>query len=320
MEQNAGDARDWPLEQFDASADAHTLKHSWQEWLEAFELVMEMKGVFTQRERFVLLLMRGGKAVRQIFNNLMPCEEEVTVLTPPRLIIPEYDNAVVRLNKYFQSKINTRMELERFRDMKQGKFEDFARYLLRLRAQANRCEFKSRTEEEILYQATRGAVDAKVGNKRIDVNMTLDQLTQYAIGLEILNEQKKLDEISMSQQVTSANHNNVDDNSVLSVQKYNRPLPVKRNRSIEENPHRTDRRFKPNECDGCGSWHHRSGDRSCRALKMSCFKCGRSGHMAVKCSRNLEKRSVNRVVSGDDWEDQTPKPRELENINKVMRC
>lgn len=83
------------------------------------------------------------------------------------------------------------MELDRFRALKQMKGEDFSQFLLRLRAQANRCDFGVRTEDEILHQATHGASDVKVRDKRIDATITLDKIIQYAIGREMLNEQHK---------------------------------------------------------------------------------------------------------------------------------
>lgn len=279
------------------TADAHTLKHAWEEWIETFELVLESKRVATQREKFVLLMTRGGKDIRDIHKNQAVCEEEVTELVPPRLVIPVYDNAIARLEKYFGSKITTRMELERFRSLKQGNDEDFSRFLLKLRAQAKRCNFGTRTEEEILYQAMRGAIDVKVRDKRIESDISLDKLTQYAIGREILKEQDRVEKPAWSEK---------NEMPVMSVG-GGKLRPAKRD-SFKRNGGRQSQGHKE-ECTNCGNWNHKAGHPTCRANRMKCFKCGREGHLALKCrsgrSQGKPRREINNV--NDDWMDETPK-------------
>lgn len=303
------------------------MKHAWEEWLDAFELVLESKDVTGQREKFVLLMTRGGKALRQIHKNQTPSEDEVTELRPPRLIIPEYDNAVLRLQKYFGSKINLRMELDRFRSMKQTKSEDFCQFLLRLRAQANRCEFGKRTEDEILLQVTQGASDIKVRNKRIDATITLDKISQYAVGREILSKDEKEDKAEGDWQ--NGSH-------VMAIKQRTPPKRFEREdqrpreaikdrgfRSARNREGRYERnndkwkQEKRNECEACGSWNHRSGDRDCRASNLKCFECQRTGHLAMKCpNRSNRKRSINMVAEDEDWKESLPK-RSVDRLNEV---
>lgn len=296
--------KDWPLEPFSTASDAHTQKHAWEEWRETFELVLESKRVEAQREKFVLLMTRGGKDIRDIHKNQAPCDEEVTELLPPRLVIPVYDNAIARLDKYFGGKISTRMELERFRGLKQEAEEDFAKFLLRLRAQAKRCDFGTRTDEEVFHQATRGAADEKVRDKRIETSMTLDQLSQYAIGREILNEQKKSHQSSYT---TSA------EAPVMSIG-GGKLRPAKRTELKKESgtgwKKRTGYDHGKAECMNCGSWSHKSGADGCRAAKLKCFNCGKTGHLAVKCRGGKQQGGTKFSVSQieEDWADETPKP------------
>lgn len=314
--------RDWPLEVFDVEKDAQTLKHAWEEWLEAFELVLESKNVLGQREKFVLLMTRGGKALRQIHKNQTPSEDEVTEVKPPRLVLPEYDNAIARLDKYFGSKINVRMELDQFRSMKQSKNEDFSHFLLRLRAQANRCNFGIRTEDEILLQVTQGAFDVKVRNKRIDAAITLDKVAQYAVGREML---KRSVEDSKSE--SEIWHNNSQPVLALKqkppARRWNRDDSRARgfDKKRDYRGDRGDNKFKKekrNECGACGSWSHRSGDRDCRASKLKCFECQQMGHLAMKCPRRgNRKRSINMVTEEDDWKESLPTRSTIEHMNEV---
>lgn len=287
--------KDWPLEPFNTEADAHTLKHSWEEWRETFELVLESKHISNQREMFVLLLTRGGKDIREIHKNQAPCEDEEIELKLPRLELPVYDNAIARLNKYFGGKINIRMELERFRGMKQEKDEDFAKFLLRLRAQAKHCAFNVRSEEEILHQATRGALDEKVRDKRIDVAITLDQLAQYAIGREILNEQKK----------TASAFDLKTETAVMAVARGGKTRPV--NQFRYDSRKRSAVYERKTECGNCGSWRHQTGTPNCPAKKMKCFNCGKLGHVAAKCRQQKKSREMEVRNVTNDWADETPK-------------
>ena len=64
--------------------------------------------------------------------------------------------------------------------------ESFNQFVLRLRAQAARCEFGEREEKEILHHITMDARDERVRDKGLESVMVLDDLTGYAINREIL--------------------------------------------------------------------------------------------------------------------------------------
>lgn len=304
-------AKDWPLDPFDAVSDAQAAKHKWADWLEQFEMVCETKAITSQREKFLLLMTRGGSQLHQIHKNQPVHEEEVTELGFIRQVIPEYENAVVRLNAYFNSKVNTRMEMEKFRDMVQKTDEDFTNFTLRLRAQANRCEFGVRTEDEILYQATRGAKDEKVRDKRIDVKMTLDQLVQYAIGREILAEQKR-----ESKSVTTEWTAPQAEVGLVSHRWKSSGRRQDTREGRRENAYAAAGSSK-NPCGNCGSRFHETGHRLCKARRDKCKNCNRIGHWGRMCraGKSDSKASLNNV--DQQWQDLTPKAEDVPNGEKV---
>lgn len=317
LQMMAETGKEWPLEPFDIEKDAHTLKHAWDEWLDTFELVLESKNILTQREKYVLLMTRGGKEIRQIFKNQAPCEEEELEIRPPRLVIPEYDNAIIRLNKYFGSKINARMELDRFRAMKQTPDEDFNKFLLRLRAQANRCDFSTRTDDEVLHQVMQGARDVKVRNKRIDGKITLDGVVQYAVGREMLLAFEKeakggVEAWQPQSQPIMAMDEKSSPGRKMKNSRWTRGEGRRDGRGDREGRRdgkgERDVRDQRNECENCGSWYHRTGDGRCPAKGMRCYECQRMGHLAVKCptKKKGRKRQIN-AVEEDDWEVDMPK-------------
>ncbi|XP_055615229.1 uncharacterized protein K02A2.6-like [Toxorhynchites rutilus septentrionalis] len=183
------------LEPFNDAADQQDLRREWEEWRRSFELFLELKHVESQHEKLLLLLSQGGRGLQRIYYNLGPSADEYypepvkVPLMPPE--VPEYDNAIKRLNKFFIGKRNDRIELEVFRSLKQRSDEPFNQFVLRLRAQAVRCDFLEREDREMLQQITMGAYDERVRDKGLESTMDLDALTNYAINREILLKQKE---------------------------------------------------------------------------------------------------------------------------------
>nr|XP_029732981.1 uncharacterized protein LOC115253765 [Aedes albopictus] len=180
---------------FNDKVDAQDLRREWEEWHRAFELILQMRKIESQPEKLVTMLTIGGRGLQRIFYNLRPVADEIipepvkVPLMPPE--VPEYDNAVKRLEKFFVGKRNERVELEVFRSLKQSSEESFNNFVLRLRAQAARCEFSDREETELLQQITMGARDEKVRDKGLENVMSLDEVITYAMNREILLKQRE---------------------------------------------------------------------------------------------------------------------------------
>ncbi|XP_058459251.1 uncharacterized protein LOC131435411 [Malaya genurostris] len=261
--------KDWPLEPFNDSLVPSDLRREWEEWLRAFELIVELRKIESQHEKFILLMARGGRGLQRIYCNLRPVAGEITpdpVKVP--LILPEtpeYDNAVKRLNHFFVGKRNERIELEVFRSMKQLSDEPFSYFILRLRTQATRCDFRSREEIEILHQVAMGARDEHVRDKGLEDSMCLDDLTNYAMNREML--QKLKEKVRQCK-------NDEDDRSVAVVKQDWRKKP-KFNSSFRENRWGQIKHTEV-ECGNCGSWKHSKESRECSARKARCNKCGRT--------------------------------------------
>lgn len=183
------------LDPFNDAVDSQDLRREWEEWHRAFELMLELCNADSQHEKLVLLLANGGRGLQRIFYNLRPTPDEVypsPVKVPLMPIeVPEYDNAIKRLNRFFIGKRNERIELEVFRSIKQSTDETMNQFLLRLRAQAARCDFLEREEKEMMHQITVGARDERVRDKGLEDVMQLDELINYAINREILSNKKE---------------------------------------------------------------------------------------------------------------------------------
>ncbi|XP_058828319.1 uncharacterized protein LOC131688170 [Topomyia yanbarensis] len=268
------------LDPFNDAADASNLRLEWEEWHRACELVLELSNIDSQHQKLLFMLARGGRGLQRIYYNLAPVAGEIQPgpvkipLAPKE--IPEYDNAIKRLNAFFIGKRNERVELEVFRSLRQSAGESFNRYILKLRTQAARCDFRDRVENELLQQITVGASDERVRDKGLESIMNLDELVNYAVNREVLQKQKEKSYPFRPEAgvVASVKQDWITKSEPKSS---NRGQPFAREKKRYNNI-RTG-----TECDRCGSWKHHRDSRECIARNCTCNKCGSRGHFARKC-------------------------------------
>lgn len=326
--------KNWPLEPFNDALDEQDLRREWEEWLQSFELMCEVKQVWDQHTKYIVLLTWGGRGLQRIFYNLAPVSDEVQ---PPLVAVPfapfevpEYDNAIKRLNKFFFGKQNERIELELFRSLRQSSDESFNKFLLRLRTQAARCDFKERTETEILHQITMAAKDERVRDKGLENLITLDELTSYALNRETLMKQK-------SKSRPFAEEVRPQDVAVQHVRDHQPFRSGRGGFKSSRTPRQTPfNRYQPYnredsalECGRCGSKRHRSGAGECPAFNVRCNRCGQIGHYARKChgGRNFvqrkhprdgaRNREANNIRDELEWNEEVPRRPKPDDVTKV---
>lgn len=278
----------FPLDSFNDATDSSNLRREWEEWHRSCEIVLELKHIESQHEKLLFLLARGGRGLQRIYDHLAPVAgeiypEPVKVPFAPQEV-PEYDNAVKRLNAFFVGKRNERIELEVFRSLRQATGETFNRYILKLRTQAACCNFGEREEKELLQQISVGAIDEKVKDKGLEGTMNLDELINYAINREILLKQKEKTHPFSSESGTVA----------LVSQDWKKTMPRSR---YSAQTHKREQRWGSNErteCNRCGSWRHRGESRDCIARNAACHKCGVIGHFGRKCTAHQKGQSKTR--------------------------
>ncbi|XP_062550979.1 uncharacterized protein LOC134215916 [Armigeres subalbatus] len=323
------DARRSALEPFNDTVDSKDLRREWEEWHRAFELTLELRNVETQHEKLVLLLAHGGRGLQRIFYNLRPMSDEVypkAVAVPLMPVeIPEYDNAVKRLNRFFVGKRNERIELEVFRSMKQAHEETINQFLLRLRAQATRCDFYEREEKEILQQITMGARDERVRDKGLEDVMNLDELINYAINREILLKQKERAQRFSEERLPTPGVNQIRNKrpryNDVNQRKYGANMNGQRRIDLRDGT----------GCSRCGSSIHKADSANCVARNARCNNCHNIGHFARKCrgagnkrtfdTRNKSNRpraEANFVSYGAELKEEAMKQTEGEQGTKVF--
>lgn len=132
------------LGQFDVG-DIRSVGLSWEKWKRGCSLFIDATGVEDPLKKRATLLYHAGLGLQEIFYNIpganVDSEEGVDV----------YEVAISKLDTYFSPKHSRVYERHIFRLLKQEEGEQFGKFLLRRRTQAEKCQFSS-TEENLIDQ------------------------------------------------------------------------------------------------------------------------------------------------------------------------
>lgn len=146
---------------FEVKLDDGNCAVDWANWLRGFEIFLkanEVKKKFVKRD---LLLHYAGPKVQDIFFNL-PEEEQQDQPRGPlaNAFIPfkrdAYVEVVAKLQKFFAPKKNLSYERHMFRGLTQKSEERIDAFIMRLRIQANRCDFGDQLNENLKDQIVSG--------------------------------------------------------------------------------------------------------------------------------------------------------------------
>lgn len=223
----------------------------------------------------------AGQKVQELFDTL-PVPETVNKVPRGPLkstYVPhltEYEMAVAKLNDHFQPKKNLTYERHEFRQIKQESDEKIAFFVMRLRKQAERCDFGDRFEDQVKDQIIEKCTSKKLRLKLLSLgDAGLETVMREAKAFEAVQEQSEV-----------LNDTNVD-----------RPKPEEVNK-IEARQKPTQ---QPNsskiECYRCGYTGHRQFDDKCPAKGKICNKCGGRNHFSRKCKSQKRIRNPNGNVS-----------------------
>ena len=147
------------LKKFDIHDEPTSLGTKWKTWISEFQNLILALGVRDTKRQRALLLYYAGSDVHNIYKTLITDADQDE----------EFEAAKVKLDLYFEPKVNITYEVYHFRRMKQGESEtavvsaeeNIDSFVTRLQEKAVRCGFSNK-DKEIKYQIIFGCRSSKL--------------------------------------------------------------------------------------------------------------------------------------------------------------
>ncbi|XP_047991724.1 uncharacterized protein K02A2.6-like isoform X2 [Leguminivora glycinivorella] len=239
------------LDKFECGGEPTSLGARWERWKRALLIYIDAAGIEKNEKKRASLLHFGGQELQEIFYNIPDPETEDGV---PRKDV--FQIALSKLDSYFSPKQSKVYERHLFRQVKQEINEKFEKFLVRLRQQADKCQFHNK-DEHIIDQIIEKGSSSELRKKilRAGDDMTLEKIIYEANSLEAVNRQLE-DFAEKSTNKEEVNKISTKQNSNY-VKKFKEP------------------------CQRCGSRSH----LKCPAIDKECFKCKRIGHFQQMCRK-----------------------------------
>lgn len=249
----------------------------WQTWLRSFEWYLQANKIEDDHEKYVKLMHLAGQKIQELYATLPVPEDVINAPRGPLMggftpHLTEYEMAVAKLNDHFQPKKNATYERHELRKLKQEDDEKIAVFAMRLRKQAERCDFGENCEDSVKDQLIEKCSSSRLRRKLLALgDAKLDVVIREAKAFEAVQEQGKALDQKLDDHDKTIEVNKIDT--------YQKPVPFNNGKSIV--------------CHRCGHTGHRQFDEKCPAKGKTCNKCGGANHFSRKCrSKSRMKRRV----------------------------
>lgn len=174
-----------PLEVLDIKSDQSSLSIRWSKWLKTLELYLLATNVTNAERKCATLLYLAGPDTQEVYETLTALENEDGK--------DAFEICVGRLSAYFTPKRNKTYERHIFRNIVQMESETVDQFCTRLKSQAQFCEFRDQTEDnikdQIVDKCRSNTLRVKVLEKGDDIS--LEGILQLARSMEISETQAR---------------------------------------------------------------------------------------------------------------------------------
>ena len=146
------------LPQFDCKGELSSIGTRWKRWIRAFELFVVGKGVTNAAQKKALLLHCAGMSVQDIYYTLPAVAGDADV----------YEKAKTALEQHFSPQVNLAYERHVFRNIEQKESETVEQYIIRLKQQAEVCEFGDSLNDQLKDQVIDKCVSLHLKTKLLE--------------------------------------------------------------------------------------------------------------------------------------------------------
>lgn len=296
----------------------------WKNWVRSFEIYAAATMMSDPNHKLSWMLHYAGQKVQKVFYSLpeqTENEEKGDVEVKSRGPLAAgyvkfdtdiYDDAIHKLNQFFEPKQNVSYERHIFRQLQQNTNERIDMFLMRLREQAERCNFGDQTDENIRDQITTGCSSDILRRKMLErADKPLPKLIQMAQMIEVVHKQQ----LSLGKQSTPFNDSSkqieAHQSDVCKIDAKRQFVPGQK--TMNDN--------FDGLCGRCGFKGHKAMDAKCPAKGKNCNLCGRKDHFARKCfmkNKPMNKANGNRKRPYDgDRSDEPNRKIKPESVQMV---
>ncbi|XP_045452156.1 uncharacterized protein K02A2.6-like [Melitaea cinxia] len=284
------------LEKLDVEGDNASLGQRWEKWKRSLNIYLEATEITTPVKKRATLLLLGGSNLQEIFYNLPGANAE------PSNNNNVFDIAIQKLDDYFTPKQSKVYERHIFRLLRQEEGEKFEKFIVRLRNQAEKCQF-DKPEEHLIDQVAEKCLSTDLRKKILTIgdSITLEKIITEANTLEVVSRQ--LEEYGQK----NKNH---DVNAIV---------PTKGNKNNSRFDTKKIKIIPDKACGRCGNSKHTADGKSCPAIGKTCHFCGKLGHFRQYCKSQLQRK---RKIEEDDTQKegrlskQWKKRKEINNVTE----
>lgn len=255
---------------FDFDSYSDNVGSAWEKWKRGFDSYLNAAAVTEAHRKLALLMYFAGEKIRDIFPTLPELQVQYGPLAST--CVPhqdEYEVAICKLDKHFLPLKNTIHDRYLFRNMKQEPSEIIESYVIRLRVQANRCDFGELLDENMRDQFIAGCNSISLRQRVLQKGMLkLEEIITMAKSMETAAEQEKA--------FRTAETKNIQPEAVnrIGTDKESKEKAAKNGHFAESGNI---------ECGRCGRRGHRGSDDKCPAKGKKCFRCDGLNHFSKKC-------------------------------------
>lgn len=274
------------LPPFDYTLHEENCGIEWKNWHRSFEWYLKANRIVDDDDKFVKLMHLAGRKVQEIFDTLPAPSNVIDIPRGPLATgfvpqLTEYELALEKLNEFFEPKKNSTYERHVFRQIQQEQDEKIGIFAMKLRTQAERCEFGDTLNDNIKDQIIAKCASTKLRRDLLKLgDAKLDVVLKTANIFESVEAQSKtLSHGETKQMSTGDNVNKIDSRASF------------RQNQVKD---------KQNECTRCGYNGHRAQDDKCPAKGKLCNKCGGKDHFSRKCRSKKRARPFNNKSSQDN--------------------
>lgn len=268
--------------------------YEWEAWIRSFDWYLRANKIDDDHEKFVKLMHLAGQKVQELYA-ILPVPDHVNnEPRGPRVDkfrphLTEYEMAIAKLNDHFQPKKNATYERYELRQIKQESDEKMASFVMRLRKQADRCDFGDKFDDNVKDQLIEKCSSPLLRRKLLAKgDADLDTIIHEAKAFEAVQEQSK-----------TLENNNIARIKTSEVQK----IDTRRNQTNGNS------KFANIACHRCGYSGHRQFDENCPAKGKTCNKCGGKDHFSRKCrTKNGQKRPRRVFEKSEPAQEKEEKP------------